>query len=154
MPETKTKVKRGPSAASTLTDQEIAAARETVKERKAQAKRGNDREANLKDVLEKIAAMPGPDRVLATRLHAIVTENAPELMAKTWYGMPAWANKNGKVVCFFKAASKFDQRYATFGFEEDGKIDDGNMWATSWGLTKLTPDEEKKIAALVKKAVS
>ena len=74
-------------------------------------------------------------------------------MPKTWYGMPAWANKDGKVVCFFKAASKFDQRYATFAFEEDGKIDDGNMWATSWGLTKLTADDEKKIAALVKKAV-
>jgi hypothetical protein len=79
---------------------------------------------------------------------------APDLLPKTWYGMPAWATPEGKVVCFFKAASKFGQRFATFGFEEDGVLDEGNMWATSWGITKMTAAEEKKVAALVKKAVS
>jgi uncharacterized protein YdhG (YjbR/CyaY superfamily) len=137
-----------------LSAEEKAAARDRVRELKAEAKRGASREAGEQALLANVAAMPTPDRVMAERLHAIVTENAPELMPKTWYGMPAWANKDGKVVCFFKAASKFDQRYATFAFEEDGKIDDGNMWATSWGLTKLTPEADKKIAALVKKAVS
>jgi uncharacterized protein YdhG (YjbR/CyaY superfamily) len=136
-----------------LSEDEKAAARERVRELKAEAKRGANREAGEKALLDNIAAMPTPDRVMAERLHAIVTKNAPELMPKTWYGMPAWANKEGKVVCFFKAASKFDQRYATFGFEEDGMIDDGPMWATSWGILKLTPEDEKKIAALVKKAV-
>ena len=108
-----------------LSDEEKAAARERVRELKAEAKRGTDRAAGEKALLANVAAMPAADRVMAERLHAIVTKNAPELMPKTWYGMPAWANKDGKVVCFFKAASKFDQRYATFAFEEDGKIDDG-----------------------------
>lgn len=137
-----------------LSAEETAAARERVRELKAEAKRGSDRAAGEKALLTNVAAMPTPDRVMAERIHAIVAKNAPELMPKTWYGMPAWANKDGKVVCFFKAASKFDQRYATFGFEEDGMIDDGPMWATSWGIKKLTPEYEKKLGALVKKAVS
>jgi len=137
-----------------LSAEEKAAARERVRELKAEAKRGTDRASGEKALLTNVAAMPAADRVMAERIHAIVTKNAPELMPKTWYGMPAWANKDGKVVCFFKAASKFDQRYATFGFEEDGMIDDGSMWATSWGIKKLTAEDEKKLAALVKKAVS
>ncbi len=106
-----------------------------------------------RDVLEKIAEMPEPDRVIAERIHAIVKESAPSLEPKTWYGMPAYANKDGKVVCFYTAAAKFKSRYASFGFNDDANLDDGAMWPTSWALTKLTPADEKKIAALVKKAV-
>ena len=91
---------------------------------------------------------------MAKRIHAIVKANAPTLMPKTWYGMPAYANRDGKVVCFFKAASKFKSRYATFGFEEAVRLDEGNMWLTSFALVKLTAAEEAKIAALVKKAAS
>jgi uncharacterized protein YdhG (YjbR/CyaY superfamily) len=104
-------------------------------------------------VLAKIAEMPESDRVMAERIHAIVKENAPELAPKTWYGMPAYA-RDGKVICFFQAADKFKARYATFGFNDDARLDDGTMWPTSWALTKLTPADEKTIAALVKKSVS
>jgi uncharacterized protein YdhG (YjbR/CyaY superfamily) len=97
--------------------------------------------------------MPAADRAMAERIHGIVSEVAPELAPKTFYGMPAYA-REGKVVCFFKDAAKFKQRYATFGFEETARLDDGSMWATSWALTKLTPADEAKIAELVKKAVS
>jgi len=90
--------------------------------------------------------------VMAERIHAIVMETAPHLVPKTWYGMPAYANGEGKLVCFFKAADKFKARYATFGMEENAKLDDGSMWATSWALTKLTAADEKRIAELVKKA--
>ena len=151
MPDTQ-KVRRTDSAATGLTEEEKAAAREAVQERRRQAKQGADREAGLRDVLEKIAAMPKADRVMAERIHAIVLEAAPDLMPRTWYGMPAYA-KDGKLICFFQAADKFKARYATFGFEENARIDDGNMWPTSWALTKLTPADEKKISALVKKAV-
>lgn len=146
----------GKASTKVFSDEELAAARETARERRTEARRSPAQQKALgeQDLLEKVAAMPKPDRVIAERLHAIVTKIAPELMPKTWYGMPAWATPQGKVVCFFKAASKFGQRFATFGFEEDGRLDDGNMWATSWGLAKITPAEEKKIAALVKKAVS
>ena len=96
--------------------------------------------------------MKGNDRAMAKRLHAIITAAAPDLWPKTWYGMPAYA-KDGKVVCFFKSAAKFKSRYATFGFEEAANVDEGAMWPTSWALTKLTAADEKKIAALVKKAV-
>jgi uncharacterized protein YdhG (YjbR/CyaY superfamily) len=136
-----------------LSDEEKAAAKARVKELRAEAKRGADREAGEKDVLDKIAAMPAADRAMAERIHAIVGEVAPELAPKTFYGMPAYA-REGKVVCFFKDAAKFKQRYATFGFEETARLDDGSMWATSWALTKLTPADEAKIAELVKKAVS
>ncbi len=103
------------------------------------------------DVLAKIAEMPASDRAMAERIHEVVKASAPELQAKTWYGMPAYA-KDGKVVCFFKAADKFKSRYATFGFEEAAKLDDGAMWPTSWALTKLTAADEAQIAALVKRA--
>jgi uncharacterized protein YdhG (YjbR/CyaY superfamily) len=133
-----------------LTDEELAALKETVKERKAAARGGKaDGES---DLLAKIAEMPKADRVLAERIHAIVKASAPVLSPKTWYGMPAYANQDGKVVCFFTAAAKFKSRYATFGFEEAAHLDEGTMWPTSWALTKLTAADEKKIAELVKKA--
>ncbi len=105
------------------------------------------------DVLAAIAKMPEPDRGIAQRLHAIIKENAPALSPKTWYGMPAYADKEGKVVCFFRNAQKFKDRYATFGFNDKAKLDDGNMWPTAFALMKLTSAEEKRIAELVKKAV-
>ena len=129
----------------------MSAMKETAKERKAAARRGQDEAAGEADALAKIAEMPAPDRAMAERIHAIVKASAPGLAAKTWYGMPAYA-KDGKLVCFFKAADKFKSRYATFGFEEAAQLDDGAMWPTSYALTKLTPADEKKIGELVKKA--
>ena len=148
---TKTRATR--NSANVWTEEERAAMQESARERKAEARRGADREAGERDLLAKIAEMPKSDRVMAERIHAIVTSNAPELFPKTWYGMPAYA-KDGKVICFFKSADKFKSRYATFGFEETAKIDEGAMWATSWALTRLTPADEARIGALVKKAVS
>jgi uncharacterized protein YdhG (YjbR/CyaY superfamily) len=136
-----------------FTADEKAAMRERAKELKAASRSQTAREDGERDLLAKIAEMPESDRVMAERIHAIVTANAPDLAPKTWYGMPAYA-KDGKVVCFFKAADKFKSRYATFGFEEDAMIDDGTMWPTSWALTKLTSAGEALIGALVKKAVS
>ena len=101
----------------------------------------------------KIAEMSEPDRFLAERVHAIVTASAPDLAPKTWYGMPAYANRDGKIVCFFQAASKFKVRYATLGFQPDANLDDGAMWPTAFALVELTPEVEARIAALVKKAV-
>ena len=132
-----------------FTNEERAAMRERAQELKAAA-RGADEESA---VLAKIAEMQGSERAMAERLHAIIKSSAPALSPKTWYGMPAYA-KDGKVVCFFKAASKFDSRYATFGFEEAAKIDEGDMWPTSFALKQLSPAEEAKIGKLVKKAVS
>ena len=128
--------------------------RAAMKERARELKAQKSREAGESDLLEKIAEMPQSDRTMAEQIHAIVTATAPGLAPKTWYGMPAYADGDGKVVCFFKSADKFKERYATFGFNEPAKIDEGSMWATSFALTKLTPADEKKIAALVKKAVS
>jgi uncharacterized protein YdhG (YjbR/CyaY superfamily) len=135
--------------ATGITAEERAAMRELAKERKAARTKAEDEAA----VLEKIAEMPEPDRSMATRLHAIITKSAPDLSPKTWYGMPAYA-KDDKIVCFYKSADKFKSRYATFGFEEAANLDDGAMWVTSFALTKLTAADEKKIAALVKKAAS
>jgi uncharacterized protein YdhG (YjbR/CyaY superfamily) len=138
-----------------FTAEEKAAMKERVKELKAEARASKNREEGEKAVLEAIAQMKDPtDRSMGKRIHEIVTAAAPELMPKTWYGMPAYANADGKVICFFQAASKFGVRYATFGFQPDAKLDEGNMWAASFALIKLTPAEEKKIVALVKKAVS
>jgi uncharacterized protein YdhG (YjbR/CyaY superfamily) len=141
------------TATKGFTADERAAMKERAKELKAEARANQDREAGERDLRSKIAEMPKADRVLAERFHAIVTANAPDLMPKTWYGMPAYA-QDGKVVCFFKSADKFKSRYATIGFEETAHLDDGTMWQTSFAVTKLTPADEKKIAALVKKAVS
>jgi uncharacterized protein YdhG (YjbR/CyaY superfamily) len=132
-----------------LTAEERAALKERLKEEKAE----REGKAAESDVLVKIAEMPKPDRTLAKRIHEIVKASAPSLSPKTWYGMPAYANKDGKIVCFFTAASKFNSRYATFGFNDDANLDEGAMWPTSFALKELTPAEEAKIAALVKKAV-
>jgi uncharacterized protein YdhG (YjbR/CyaY superfamily) len=144
------------TASERFTAEERAAMKERAKELETAARRGRrgkkaDGEA---DVLAKIAEMPEPDRAMAERLHAIVKASAPSLSPKTWYGMPAYANKDGKVVCYFTAASKFKERYATFGFNATANLDEGNMWPTSFALTELTAAEEARIAELVKKAVS
>ena len=135
-----------------FTDDERAAMKARAQELKAEARAGKDRAAGESAVFAAIAEMPEPDRVLAERIHAIVTASAPALSPKTWYGMPAYA-KDGKIVCFFKAADKFKTRYATLGFEETATLDDGSMWPTSWALTKLTAADEARIGALVKQAV-
>lgn len=146
-----TKSAKGREAGGTgWTDEEIAAAKEHTQELKAARSGKSDGEA---DVLAKIAEMPGPDRAMAERIHAIVKDSAPQLASRTWYGMPAYT-LDGKVVCFFKAASKFNGRYATFGFEEAANLDDASMWATSWAITELTPADEAKLASLVKQAAS
>jgi uncharacterized protein YdhG (YjbR/CyaY superfamily) len=136
-----------------FSDEEKAAMRERAKEEKAAARRGAEEADGERDVLAKIAEMPETDRVMAERIHAVVRASAPGLTPKTWYGMPAYA-KDGKLVCFFKAADKFKTRYATFGFEEAANLDDGAMWPTSWALTSLSAADEAKIGALVKKAAS
>ena len=148
-----TDTKKPAKSTQVFSDDEKEAMREAAKERKAAARRGEDEAAGEADVLAKIAEMPAADRDMAERIHAIVKASAPGIAAKTWYGMPAYA-KDGKLICFFKAANKFKTRYATLGFEENAKLDDGSMWATSWALTKLTAADEAKIGALVKKAVS
>jgi uncharacterized protein YdhG (YjbR/CyaY superfamily) len=144
--------KKGKST-SGFTAEERAAMKERAKELKAEARASKDRAAGERALLAKIAELPKADRAMGTRLHEIVTENAPDLWPKTWYGMPAWA-KDGKVVCYFTPASKFKERYATFGFNASANLDQGSMWPTSFAVTKLTPADEKKISALVKKAVS
>ena len=140
------------SATKGFTADERAAMKARAQELKAEARENKDRAEGERDLLAAIAEMKGNDRAMAKRLHAIITASAPDLWPKTWYGMPAYA-KDGKVVCFFKSAAKFKSRYATFGFEEAANVDEGAMWPTSWALTKLTAADEKKIAALVKKAV-
>jgi uncharacterized protein YdhG (YjbR/CyaY superfamily) len=135
-----------------FTAEERAAMKERVRELKAEERQEKDRAAGEKDVLAKIAEMPRADRAMAKRIHAIVAANAPDLSPKTWYGMPAYA-KDGKVVCFFQSAEKFNSRYATFGFNDTANLDKGVMWPTSFALKKVSAAEEKKIAALVKKAV-
>ena len=132
-----------------FTDEEQAAMKERAKELKAEAAKADGESA----VLAKIAEMQGPDRAMAKRLHAIIKASAPALSPKTWYGMPAYA-KDGKVVCFFQSAQKFNARYATFGFSDAANLDEGAMWPTSFALKELTAAEEAKIGALVKKAVS
>jgi uncharacterized protein YdhG (YjbR/CyaY superfamily) len=132
-----------------FTAEERAAMRERAKELKAEAQRADGERA----VLAKIAEMPETDRAMAERLHEIVKASAPELSPKTWYGMPAYA-KDGKVVCFFQSAQKFNSRYATLGFSDEANLDEGAMWPTSFALKELTATEEAKIGALVKRAVS
>jgi uncharacterized protein YdhG (YjbR/CyaY superfamily) len=136
-----------------FTDEEKAAMKERAKELKAEARADKDKAEGEKDVLAKIAEMSEPDRGMAKRLHAIIKASAPTLLPKTWYGMPAYANEDGKIVCFFQSAQKFDARYATLGFNDTANLDQGVMWPTSFALKELTTAEEAKIAALVKKAV-
>ena len=132
-----------------LSAEELAAMKETLKERKAAAQ-GADGESAL---LAKLAEMPEPDRSMGKRLHELIKTHAPTLSPKTWYGMPAYANKDGKVVCFFQSADKFKARYATFGFNDSAMLDEGALWPTSFALKELSPAAEERIAALVKKAV-
>jgi uncharacterized protein YdhG (YjbR/CyaY superfamily) len=142
-------------ASKGFTDEERAAMRERAQELKAAARRGPraGKADGESDVLAKIAEMPGPDRAMAGRLHAIIKASAPALSPKTWYGMPAYA-KDGTVVCFFQSAQKFKTRYATFGFSDKANLDEGAMWPISFALKELTTAEEAMIGALVKKAVS
>jgi len=127
-----------------------AAEREAMQERALELRSNKDGESTL---LAKVAAMPPADRVIAKRLHALIKANAPMLSPKTWYGMPAYANEDEKVVCFFQGAFRFKARYATLGFNDAARLDEGNMWPTTFALKKLTAAEEKKIVALIKKAV-
>jgi uncharacterized protein YdhG (YjbR/CyaY superfamily) len=136
-----------------FTDEEKAAMKARAKELKAEARANKKKEEGEKDVLEKIAEMTGLDRAMAERLHSIITTNAPDLWPKTWYGMPAYA-KDGKVLCFFQSAEKFDARYATLGFNDIANLDEGDMWPTAFALKQVTATEEAKIVELVKKAVS
>lgn len=152
-PKTNTK-KSAKKSGEGFTDEEKAAMKARAQELKAEARASKDRAVGESDLLAAIAKMKDPDRSMAKRLHAIITASAPALMPKTWYGMPAYTNADGKVICFFQAAGKFNVRYATFGFQPDAKLDEGNMWAASFALVKLTAAEEAKIIALVKKAVS
>jgi uncharacterized protein YdhG (YjbR/CyaY superfamily) len=140
------------TATKGFTDDERAAMKARAQELKAEARANKNRADGEHDLLAAIAAMKEPDRGLAERIHAIVSARAPALWPKTWYGMPAYA-RDGKVVCFFKSAQKFNSRYATLGFEEAANLDEGVMWPTSYALKELTAAEEKKIGALVKKAV-
>ncbi len=142
----------GASSSSGFSAEERAAMKERAKELKSTAKGQEKAAADAQAVLDAIAAMPPADRALATRVHELVTTAAPEMAPRTWYGMPAYA-KDGKIVCFFKGASKFKTRYATFGFEEAAQVDDGTMWPTSFGITTLSEADERKLARLVKKAV-
>ena len=137
------------------TDEERAAMKERAQELKAAARRGPraGKADGERDVLAKIAEMPEPDRFMGERLHAIVKASAPTLSPKTWYGMPAYA-RDGKVLCFFQSAHKFNTRYASFGFTEEANLDEGAMWPVSFALKELTAAEEARIGALVKKAVS
>ena len=136
-----------------FTDAERAAMKERARELKAEARADRDRAQGERAALAKIAEMPEPDRSMAERIHAIITANAPDLSPKTWYGMPAYA-RDGKVVCFFQGADKFEARYATLGFNDAANLDEGNMWATAFALTKLTDAEEARIAEMVKQAAS
>ena len=149
----KSTTKKATQKSKGFTAEEKAAMKERAKELKAEERASKDRAAGENDLLAKIAEMPEPDRSMATRLHAIVKASAPALSPKTWYGMPAYA-MDDKVVCFFTPASKFNARYATFGFNDSANLDEGDMWPTSFALKELTATEEAKISALVKRAGS
>jgi hypothetical protein len=142
------------AAATGFTAEERAAMKERARELKAEERANKSKAAGESAVLAAIAAMADPDRALAERLHALVTTSAPSLMPKTWYGMPAYANQDGKVVCFFQAAQKFNTRYASFGFSDAANLDDGAMWPVAFALTELTAADEARIGALVRQAVS
>jgi uncharacterized protein YdhG (YjbR/CyaY superfamily) len=154
MTDTQTSAKRTTGKASKgFTAEERAAMKERAQELKAEARANKSRADGERDVLAKIAEMPEPERAMAEQLHAIIKASAPALTPRTWYGMPAYA-KDGKVVCFFQSAHKFNARYATLGFNDAANLDDGAMWPTAFALKELTPAEEARIAALVRKAVS
>jgi uncharacterized protein YdhG (YjbR/CyaY superfamily) len=147
---TKKTTEKSAKTSKGFTEEERAAMKERARELKAEAAKADGENA----LLAKIAEMPEPDRTMAKRLHAIVTANAPALLPKTWYGMRAYANQDGNIICFFQGAHKFNARYATFGFNDRAKLDEGALWPTSFALKELTPAAEERIAALVRKAVS
>lgn len=151
-PSKKTTAKTG-APGDNFTDAEKAAMKARAKELKAEARASRNRAQGENDLLARIAEMPEAERLMATRLHEIVKTHAPDLMPKTWYGMPAYANQAGRVVCFFQAASKFEARYSTLGFNDAALLDDGAMWPTAFALTALGDAEEERIIALVRKAV-
>jgi uncharacterized protein YdhG (YjbR/CyaY superfamily) len=156
MTDTKTTSKRTRTARKSpnvWTDEERAAMQESARERKAASRRslGEERTEGEQEVRAKIAEMPEPDRAMAERIHALVTDSAPDFVPRTYYGMPAYA-KDGKVICFFQPASKFKVRYSTFGFQPDARVDDGEMWPVAFAVTKMTAGVEARIAELVKKA--
>ena len=153
MKQAKSTIKAGTQKSKGFTDEEKAAMKERAKELKAEARANRNKAEGESDVLGKIAELQGSDRSIARRIHEIIKDSAPSLSPKTWYGMPAYANRDGKIICFFTPASKFNSRYATLGFNDDAHLDEGEMWPTSFALKKLTATEEAKIAALVKKAV-
>jgi len=139
-------------AKATFSDDEKAAMKQRAKELKAEARAGDKREKGAEVLLAAVAEMPEADRVLAERIHAIVGEVAPHLFPKTWYGMPAWATEEGKVVCFFKGAAKFDGRFAVLGFEDAATLDDGAMWPTVFAIIEMNDAVDKKVRTLVKRA--
>jgi uncharacterized protein YdhG (YjbR/CyaY superfamily) len=149
----KSRTSRG-TADNVFTAEERAAVKETARERKSQARLSpaEERAAGEAEVQAKIAEMPAPDRDMGKRIHALVSETAPDLVPRTYYGMPAWA-RDGKVIAFFKPASKFKVRYATFEFQADATLDDGDMWPVSFAVDKLTPTVEDRIVELVKRSV-
>ena len=155
MPTKQASKSRNPARKSdnVWTDEERAAMQESARERKSASRRGrgDERADGEREVLGKIAEMPEADRAMAERIHALVTATAPSLVPRTYYGMPAYA-RDGKVICFFQAASKFKVRYATFGFQPDAGLDNGSMWPVAFALTKLTAADEARIVELVKKA--
>ena len=140
-------------ASTGFTDEERVAMKERAQELKAEERMNKDRAVGERAVLAKIAEMPEPDRAMAERLHAVIKAKAPVLSPKLWYGMPAYA-KDGKIVCFFQSAHKFDARYATFGFNDTANLDEGAMWPTAFALRELTPDIEARIGELVRRAAS
>jgi hypothetical protein len=156
MKETKTPAKRATATKKRFegfTDEERGAMKDRVQEMKVAARRDAEKADGESAVLAKIAELPEPDRAMAKRLHAVIKASAPALSSKLWYGMPAYA-KDGKIVCFFQSAQKFKTRYATLGFSDEANLDEGAVWPTAFALKKLTPADEAKIGALVKKAVS
>jgi uncharacterized protein YdhG (YjbR/CyaY superfamily) len=152
--KTATKSSAARNSANVWTEEERAAMQESARERKVASRRGpvDERAEGERDLRAKIAEMPTAERVMAERIHELVTKAAPSLVPRTYYGMPAYA-KDGKVICFFQAKSKFKVRYSTFGFQPDARIDDGEMWPIAFAVTELTPRSEARIAGLVKKAV-
>ena len=153
MSDGKDTAKKAAPQSAGFTKEEKAAMKERARELKAEERAKKNRAAGESGLIEKIAEMPEPERSMATRLHERIKASVPDLFPKTWYGMPAYANQEGKVICFFQAASKFNTRYATLGFQHDANLDDGAMWPTAYALKELTPATESKIAALVQKAV-
>jgi uncharacterized protein YdhG (YjbR/CyaY superfamily) len=139
---------------TTKTEQNLSAAeKKAIKERAAELRAGQKKDKLEQALLDKIAEMPAEEQVLATKVHEIVKKVAPQLTAKTWYGMPAYADDDGKIVVFFQGASKFDARYSTIGFDEAANLDEGSMWPTSWALTDLTAADARRVEELVRKAV-